>query len=120
LFLLAHQMEWILSNGGLKFSVDRCDRSAEILYGWAERVHFATPFVSKPSQRSHVVGTLDFDESINAEHVTKNLRQNGILDTEPYRKLGRNQIRVGMYPAIDPEDVESLCACVDFVVGETT
>jgi phosphoserine aminotransferase len=118
LHLFASQLEWFNENGGLEFSASRCDRSAEILYGWADRSPFATPFVAKPDDRSHVVATIDFDESVDALGVAKILRSNGIVDTEPYRKLGRNQLRIAIFPAIDPEDVEALTACIDFVVGE--
>ncbi|MHB1498906.1 MAG: phosphoserine transaminase [Acidimicrobiales bacterium] len=111
------QLEWILEGGGLEFSCGRCDRSAEILYGWAEASSFATPFVAKPDERSHVVATIDFDPSVDAATVAKVLRANGIVDTEPYRRLGRNQLRVAMFPAIEPSDVEALTACIDFVVG---
>jgi phosphoserine aminotransferase len=116
LFLLAEQVEWMNTNGGLEFAAGRSDRSAEILYGWAERSAFAGPFVAKPADRSHVVATIDFDESIDALGVAKVLRANGIVDTEPYRKLGRNQLRIAMFPAIDPADVEALTGCIDWVV----
>ena len=115
IFLAAHQIEWILHNGGLPFAAGRCDRSAEILYGWAERSDYATPFVSDPAIRSHVVGTVDLDDAVDAPTVCAVLRRNGILDTDSYRKLGRNQLRIALYPAIDPEDVEALTACIDFV-----
>ncbi len=118
LFLFVEQLEWILGNGGLEWAASRCDRSAEILYGWAEATEYATPFVAKPSERSHVVGTIDFDDSVDAAAVAATLRANGIVDTEPYRKLGRNQLRIALYPAIDPEDVAALTACVDHVVAE--
>ncbi len=95
----------------------RCDRSAEILYTWAEQSDFAMPFVGKPSERSHVVGTVDFVDAVDAAAVARVLRANGIVDTEPYRKLGRNQLRIAMFPAIDPEDVAALCACINYVVG---
>ena len=117
LFLLAEQLDWMLKGGGLPFTSGRCDDSAEILYTWAERSGFARPFVERPSDRSHVVGTIDFVAAIDAATVAKVLRANGILDTEPYRKLGRNQLRIAMFPAIDPEDVAALCACVTHVVG---
>jgi phosphoserine aminotransferase len=117
LFLFADQVEWLLANGGLEWSASRCDRSAEILYGWAEASEYAAPFVAKPDERSHVVGTVDFDPSVDAAAVARTLRSNGILDTEPYRKLGRNQLRVGLYPAIEPDDVAALTACVDYVVS---
>ena len=117
LLLFADQVEWMLAGGGLDWSAGRCDRSAEILYTWAEQSDFATPFVGKPSERSHVVGTVDFVDAVDADTVAKVLRANGIVDTEPYRKLGRNQLRVAMFPAIEPDDVAALCACVNHVVG---
>jgi phosphoserine aminotransferase len=117
LLLLVEQVEWMLNGGGLEWAAGRCDRSAEILYTWAEQSDFAMPFVGKPSERSHVVGTVDFVDAVDASAVAKVLRANGIVDTEPYRKLGRNQLRVAMFPAIDPEDVAALCACVNYVVG---
>jgi phosphoserine aminotransferase len=116
LFLLAHQVEWLLEQGGLEWAASRCDRSAEILYGWAEASPFATPFVAKPGERSHVNATVDFDERIDAAAVAATLRANGIVDTEPYRKLGRNQLRIAMYPAIEPEDVATLTGAIDHVV----
>jgi phosphoserine aminotransferase len=116
ILLLAEQVEWMNKGGGLEFAAGRCDRSAEILYGWAEASEHATPFVADPDDRSHVVGTIDFVEEVDAAAVAATLRQNGILDTEPYRKLGRNQVRVAMFPAIDPDDVEALTACIDYVV----
>lgn len=115
-FLAVQQVEWINDNGGLHFAASRCDRSAEIMYSWAEASAYATPFVSDPAQRSHVVATIDFDDSVDASTVSAVLRKNGIVDTDSYRKLGRNQIRVAMFPAIDPEDIEALTRCVDFVV----
>ncbi len=117
LFLMVEQIDWMLANGGLGWAVGRCARSADILYSWAEASDFATPFVSSPAQRSHVVGTIDFDEAVDARAVAAALRANGIVDTEPYRKLGRNQLRIGMYPAIEPEDVGLLTSCIDFVAG---
>ncbi|HVA05081.1 MAG TPA: phosphoserine transaminase [Acidimicrobiales bacterium] len=117
LLLFAEQVEWMVAGGGLDFSAGRCDRSAEILYTWAEQSDFAMPFVGKPSERSHVVGTVDFVDGVDAAAVAKVLRANGIVDTEPYRKLGRNQLRIAMFPAIDPEDVAALCACINHVVG---
>ena len=116
LFLAGEQIDWILNSGGLEWAAARCDSSADILYGWAERSEFATPFVPDPAARSHVVGTIDFEDSVDAQAVAAILRANGILDTEPYRKLGRNQLRIAMYPAIEPSDVEALTRCVDFVV----
>jgi phosphoserine aminotransferase len=117
LLLFAEQVEWMLENGGLEWSAGRCDRSAEILYTWAEQSDFATPFVGKPSERSHVVGTIDFVDQVDAALVAKVLRANGIVDTEPYRKLGRNQLRIAMFPSIDPDDVAALCGCINYVVG---
>jgi phosphoserine aminotransferase len=118
LFLLTDQVEWMLANGGLDWAASRCDRSAEHLYGWAEASPYASPFVAKPDERSHVVGTVDLDPSIDATAVTAALRANGILDTEPYRKLGRNQLRIAMFPAVEPDDVAALTRCVDHVVGQ--
>jgi phosphoserine aminotransferase len=117
LLLFVEQVEWMLAGGGLEWSAGRCDRSAEILYTWAEQSDFAMPFVGKPSERSHVVGTVDFVDAVDAAAVAKVLRANGIVDTEPYRKLGRNQLRIAMFPAIDPEDVAALCACINHIVG---
>ena len=108
----------MLANGGLDWAASRCDRSAEHLYGWAEASPYASPFVAKPDERSHVVGTVDLDPSIDATAVTAALRANGILDTEPYRKLGRNQLRIAMFPAVEPDDVAALTRCVDHVVGQ--
>jgi phosphoserine aminotransferase len=119
-FLLAHQVEWMLGNGGLDWCASRCDRSAEILYGWAEASSFATPFVEKPDERSHVTATIDFDEAVDAAALAKALRANGILDTEPYRKLGRNQLRIGIFPAVEPDDVATLTRAVDFLVDRLT
>lgn len=116
LLLLAEQLDWMLAGGGLEFAAGRSDRSAAALYGWADSSSYATAFVAKPDDRSHVVGTIDLDGSIDAPTVCKVLRANGILDTEPYRKLGRNQLRIGMFPAIDPADIEALTRCVDHVV----
>ena len=117
LLLFAEQVTWMLDNGGLEWAAGRCDRSAEILYTWAEASDFATPFVQNPSQRSHVIGTIDFVDEVDAAQVAKVLRANGIVDTEPYRKLGRNQLRIAMFPAIEPDDIAALCACVNHVVG---
>ena len=116
LFLFVEQLEWVMTNGGLEWAASRCDHSAEILYGWAEATEYTTPFVAKPSERSHVVGTIDLDDSVDAAKVAATLRANGIVDTEPYRKLGRNQLRIALFPAIDPEDVSALTACIDHVV----
>ena len=108
---------WVLENGGLEFAAGRCDASASTIYGWADSHEVATPFVSDPAKRSHVVATIDFDESVDAATVAAVLRSNGVVDTEPYRKLGRNQLRVAMFPAIDPEDVEALTRCVDHIIA---
>ncbi len=116
LFLLADQIRWMLDGGGLEWCVSRSTASSQHLYGWAERTPYATPFVSDPAKRSLVVGTIDFADDVDAAAVAKTLRANGILDTEPYRKLGRNQLRIGMFPAVDPEDVQALTACIDWVV----
>jgi phosphoserine aminotransferase len=117
LFLFRHQLRWMLDNGGMEWSASRCDRSAEILYGWAESSAYAAPFVAKRDERSHVVGTVDLDPSVPHETVCQVLRANGVVDTEPYRKLGRNQLRVGMFPAVEPDDIEALTACVDYIVA---
>ncbi|MCL4448228.1 MAG: phosphoserine transaminase [Actinobacteria bacterium] len=116
LFLMADQVSWMNEQGGLSWAVSRCDKSASILYGWADQSPYATPFVVKPEERSHVVATIDFDPSIDAAQVAKVLRKNGILDTEPYRKLGRNQLRIAMFPAIEPDDIKQVCSCIDYVV----
>jgi phosphoserine aminotransferase len=116
LFLLADQIRWMLDGGGLDWCVARARASCEHLYGWAEGSAYATPFVADPAKRSLVVGTIDFDESVDAAAVAATLRANGIVDVEPYRKLGRNQLRVGMFPAVDTADVQALTACVDWVV----
>jgi phosphoserine aminotransferase len=119
-FLAARQVQWLNDNGGLEFAARRSDRSAEIMYGWAEASPFAEPFVKDPGQRSHVVATVDLDSTVDAPTVSKVLRANGVVDTESYRKLGRNQLRVGLFPAIDPGDVEALTRCIDHVVGALT
>jgi phosphoserine aminotransferase len=116
LLLLAEQLDWMLSSGGLEWSVERTRASSGHLYAWAEASDIATPFVADPAKRSQVVGTIDFDGSVDAAAVAATLRANGIVDTEPYRKLGRNQLRIGMYPAVDPADVEALTACIDWVL----
>lgn len=117
IFLMVGQIEWILANGGLSWSCARCERSADILYSWAERSPVAMPFVWDPSKRSHTVGTIDFVESVEAKTVAAALRANGIVDTEPYRKLGRNQLRIGLYPAVEPADVERLTRSIDYIVA---
>jgi phosphoserine aminotransferase len=119
LLLLADQLDWMLAGGGLDFCVGRTRASSEHLYGWAEKSQFATPFVADPIRRSLVVGTIDFAEDVDAAAVARTLRANGIVDVEPYRKLGRNQLRIGMFPAIEPADVEALTACIDWVVATT-
>ena len=106
----------MLGNGGLDWCVSRTTESSSALYGWAEASSFATPFVTDPAKRSLVVGTIDFSDDIDAAAVAKVLRANGVVDVEPYRKLGRNQLRVGMFPAIEPDDVRALTACIDVVV----
>jgi phosphoserine aminotransferase len=116
LFLFAEQLDWMLGQGGLDAMVARTTASSDALYGWAEKTSYTTPYVADPDHRSLVIGTIDFDESIDASAIAKVLRANGIVDTEPYRKLGRNQLRIAMYPAIDPTDVEALTGCIDFVV----
>jgi phosphoserine aminotransferase len=116
LILMAEQVEWFNGNGGLQWSAGRSADSSSRLYNWAEKTDYTTPFVTDPSLRSAVVGTIDFDESIDATAVAKALRANGIVDTEPYRKLGRNQLRVAMFPAVEPDDVRRLTKCIDYVV----
>jgi phosphoserine aminotransferase len=117
LILLAEQLDWMLAGGGLDFCVERTSSSSGHLYGWAEASDFASPFVSDPAHRSLVVGTIDFDDAVDAAAVAATLRANGIVDVEPYRKLGRNQLRVGMFPAVEPTDVEALTACIDWVIA---
>jgi phosphoserine aminotransferase len=117
LLLLADQVEWMLAGGGLEFCVGRTRASSDYLYGWAESSPFARPFVIDPAKRSLVVGTIDFADDVDAAAVAKTLRENGIVDVEPYRKLGRNQLRIGMFPTIDPADVQALTACIDWVVA---
>lgn len=117
LLLLADQLEWMLGLGGLEGCVARSGDSSRRLYGWAERSDFATPFVAAEAKRSLVVGTIDFSERVDAAALAATLRANGIVDVEPYRKLGRNQLRIGMFPAVDPADVQALTACIDWVVA---
>jgi phosphoserine aminotransferase len=116
LFLLADQIEWLLEGGGLEFGVSRSRASSQHLYGWAEASELTTPFVADPAKRSLVVGTIDFADQVDAAALAGSLRANGIVDLEPYRKLGRNQLRIGMFPAVDPADVEALTACIDWVL----
>jgi phosphoserine aminotransferase len=120
LVLLDAQIEWMNANGGLDFTVGRTSESSTALYEWAEKSEYATPFVADPAKRSLVVGTIDFADSVDAANVAATLRANGIVDTEPYRKLGRNQLRVGMFPAIEPDDVRALTRCIDFVVEQSS
>jgi phosphoserine aminotransferase len=116
LAMLADQVEWLNGNGGLTWATNRTADSASRLYGWAERTPYTTPFVADPAQRSQVVGTVDFSADVDAAALAAVLRANGIVDVEPYRKLGRNQLRVAMFPAVEPDDVEALTRCIDFVV----
>ena len=116
LVLMAEQIDWMLQNGGMEFAAGRSAASAQILYSWAESREYTDPFVQQAEARSPVVGTIDFAAEVDAARVCAVLRENGVVDTEPYRKLGRNQIRVGMYPSVDPADVQALTACVDYVV----
>jgi phosphoserine aminotransferase len=117
LMLLDEQLKWMNTNGGLKFAAGRSADSASRLYGWAEKTSYTTPFVTDPAHRSKVVGTINFDDAIDATKVAAALRANGIVDTEPYRKLGKNQLRIGMFPAIDPADIDALTASIDYVVA---
>jgi phosphoserine aminotransferase len=116
LLMLTEQIDWMLAQGGLAWTVARTADSSSRLYTWAEKAPYATPFVTDPAHRSQVVGTIDFADTVDAAAVAAALRANGIVDTEPYRKLGRNQLRIAMFPAIDPGDVEALTACIDYVV----
>jgi phosphoserine aminotransferase len=116
LLLLAEQLDWMLGNGGLDWAVKRTADSAQRLYSWAEATSYTTPFVADPALRSQVVGTIDFADDVDAAAVAKVLRANGIVDTEPYRKLGRNQLRIGMFAAVEPDDVSALTQCVGWVV----
>ena len=115
--LLAEQIEWMNANGGLSFAAGRSAKSSEILYSWAEKTTYTTPFVTDAAMRSKVVGTINFDDAIDATKIAAALRENGIVDTEPYRKLGKNQLRIGMFPAVDPSDVEALTKRIDHVVA---
>ena len=117
LMLLAEQIEWMNANGGLSFAAGRSTKSSDILYSWAEETSYTTPFVTDVAMRSKVVGTINFDDAIDATKISAALRENGIVDTEPYRKLGKNQLRIGMFPAVDPSDVEALTKCIDHVVA---
>ena len=117
LILLAEQIEWMNSGGGLSFAAGRSEKSSSLLYSWAEKTSYTTPFVTDPAMRSQVVGTINFDDAIDATKIASTLRANGIVDTEPYRKLGKNQLRIGMFPAVEPSDVDALTKCIDFVVS---
>ncbi len=117
LFLLAHQTEWMNANGGLEWTAARCAASAAVLYGWAEARPWATPFVKDPAYRSRVTATIDFEAPVDAAVVAATLRANGIVDVEPYRKLGRNQLRIALFPAIETEDVETLTRAIDHIVA---
>lgn len=117
IFLMAEQVDWFNANGGLSWCAARTGESSSHLYSWAEANPLTTPYVTDPTLRSQVIGTIDFDDSIDATQVAAVLRANGIVDTEPYRKLGRNQLRIAMFPAVDPADVRALTACIDHVVG---
>ena len=116
IFLMAEQVDWFNAQGGLDWCVRRTAQSSGALYGWAQASEYATPYVSDPALRSQVVATIDLDDAVDATAVAKVLRANGIVDTDPYRKLGRNQLRIAMFPAVDPADVRALTACIDFVV----
>ena len=116
LFLFLDQVKWLNERGGLPWAVARCAESASVMYGWAEARPWATPFVVDPAQRSAVVATVDLD-GVDANAVSAALRANGVVDTESYRKLGRNQLRVGMFPSVEPNDVRALTACIDHVVS---
>ena len=116
LALMAEQLDWMLGNGGLEWAVKRTADSSQRLYAWAQERPYTTPFVADPASRSQVVGTVDLVDEVDAAAVAKTLRANGIVDTEPYRKLGRNQLRVAMFPAVDPDDVSALTRCIDWVV----
>jgi phosphoserine aminotransferase len=117
-FLMAEQLDWMNANGSLKGMVERTTASSDALYGWAEQNAVTTPYVAKAEERSLVIGTIDFDDNIDAAQIAKILRANGVVDTEPYRKLGRNQLRIAMYPSVDPADVKKLTECIDYVVGQ--
>jgi phosphoserine aminotransferase len=115
-FLAAEQTDWMNAQGGLAWATKRSAESAAAIYGWADRADFATPFVADPALRSNAVATIDFADGVDAAAIAKVLRANGIVDTEPYRKLGRNQLRVALYPTVEPSDVEALTRCIDHVV----
>ncbi|GAA2969474.1 phosphoserine transaminase [Actinokineospora diospyrosa] len=116
LFLLAEQIDWMNGNGGLEWTVARTKDSSDRLYSWAEKTAYTSPYVADPAHRSQVVGTIDFNDDVDAAAVAKALRANGIVDVEPYRKLGRNQLRVAMFPAVEPTDVTALTSAIDWIV----
>ncbi|HAH53090.1 MAG TPA: phosphoserine transaminase, partial [Bifidobacterium sp.] len=116
LVMLENQVRWLNDNGGLAWTSARCARSASLLYKWAEQSDYATPFVKDEGSRSHAVVTVDLDDGISASQVIAALRENGIVDTNGYRKLGRNQLRIGVFPSVEPSDVEALTHCIDYVV----
>lgn len=118
LFLVDAQLDWILENGGMDFSNKRCTDSSTQLFSWAQNNPLTSPFVENEKERSLVTATIDIDSSIDAERVVSTLRSNGIVDCDPYRKLGKNQIRVATFPSIDPDDISQLIKCLDFVLGE--
>ena len=118
ILMMNEQIKWFNANGGLDWCVSRTKESSDAIYEWATASSYATPFVSDPAKRSQVVATVDFDESIDAEVVAKVLRANGVVDTEPYRKLGRNQLRISVFPAVEPSDVRQLLKCIDFVIAQ--
>ena len=118
IFLMAEQVDWFNDNGGLAWCTRRTAESSGVLYDWAESTDIATPFVSEPEHRSSVVVTIDIGDAIDATAITGALRANGILDTEPYRKLGRNQLRIAVFPAVEPDDVRALTGCLDYVISQ--
>jgi phosphoserine aminotransferase len=120
IFLMAEQVDWFNANGGLDWCVARTSESSGVLYDWAAASDVATPFVADPAQRSGVVATIDIDDAIDATSITKALRLNGIVDTEPYRKLGRNQLRIAVFPSVEPDDVRALTRCIDHVISQLT
>jgi phosphoserine aminotransferase len=120
ILMMNEQIKWFNANGGLDWCVSRTKESSDAIYDWATASSYATPFVTDPAKRSQVVATVDFDESIDAEVVAKILRANGVVDTEPYRKLGRNQLRISVFPAVEPSDVRQLLKCIDFVIAKLT
>ncbi|HEX8805206.1 MAG TPA: phosphoserine transaminase [Acidimicrobiales bacterium] len=117
--LAVSQVQWVLDNGGMPWAAARCDRSAEVVYGWAEASDYARPYVADPADRSHVVATIDLDDAVPAATVSSILRANGVVDTEGYRKLGRNQLRVALFPAIEPDDVAALTRCIDVIAARS-